>query len=83
MDHDAGLQLEWGSSLREVMMMATYIVPIIFKGQDNFIVEAGSLREAEDKARSRFNDGDSPDKCGNEWQEIDRIGTIETIPARD
>lgn len=54
-----------------------YYVPI---GQDNFIIEVESQEQAIELAKSRFNDGDSPDELGNEWQEIVRVGTVEAEP---
>jgi hypothetical protein len=59
--------------------MPRFEVPIVYKGQCNFIVEASSIEEAENIARKMFNNGDRPDELGNEWEKIDRIG--EVVPA--
>lgn len=59
--------------------MPKYCVPIIFRGQDNFIVEAQSPEEATIMAERRFNNGDQPDEFGDEWQEIERVLTPEEM----
>lgn len=51
-----------------------YEVAVVFRGQDNFIVEADSPEEARAKAKARFLAGDQPDELGNEWQEVERVG---------
>lgn len=56
--------------------MPKFEVPVVYKGQCNFIVEASSIEEAEKIAEIKFNNGDSPDKLGNEWEKIDRIGEV-------
>jgi hypothetical protein len=56
--------------------MPRFEVPIVYKGQCNFIVEASSIEEAENIAEEMFNNGDRPDKLGNEWEKIDRIGEV-------
>lgn len=60
----------------EVFAMAKYEVPVVYKGQCNFIVEASSIEEAENMARRMFNNGDRPDELGNEWEKIDWIGEV-------
>ena len=56
--------------------MPKFEVPVVYKGQCNFIVEASSIEEAENIAEIKFNNGDSPDGLGNEWEKIDRIGEV-------
>jgi hypothetical protein len=54
-----------------------YCVPVVYRGQDNFIVEADSPEEAKTKAEAAFKNGDEPDVCGNEWEEVEKIGEPE------
>jgi hypothetical protein len=56
--------------------MPKFEVPVVYKGQCNFIVEASSIKEAENIAEEMFNNGDRPDGLGNEWEKIDRIGEV-------
>ena len=56
-----------------------FCVPIIYRGQSNFIVEADTPEEAEAKARTRYDNGDVGDELGNEWEEVERIGEIEKV----
>ena len=56
-----------------------YEVPIIYRGQASFIVEADSPTEAERKAVSRFNDGDQPHELGNEWESIERVAEVTSV----
>ena len=50
-----------------------YEVPIIYKGQCTFIVEADSPEQAKEKAEFKFKNGDGVDDMGNEWESIDQI----------
>lgn len=59
--------------------MPKYEVPIVYRGQANFIVEAASAEEAAEKARTKFRSGDAADELGNEWEGIERVGEIEEI----
>lgn len=53
-----------------------FYVPIVARRQVNYIVEARTQDEARQAAIDRFNAGSIPDECGNEWEEIERIGEI-------
>ena len=57
-----------------------YEVPVLYRGQCNFIVEADSPTEAQEVAGARFKDGIAPDVLGNEWEEVDRIGEPREMP---
>lgn len=59
--------------------MGKYVVPIIYRGQDNFIVEADSVEQAQERAQLRFCDGQPADELGNEWEEIEKVGEVELI----
>jgi hypothetical protein len=59
--------------------MTNYEVPIVYRGQSNFIVEANSVEEAREKATDRFINDDTPDILGNEWEVIDRVGAITVV----
>ena len=61
--------------------MPKYEVPIVYHGQDTYIVEANSPQEAEAIARAKFNDGDTPEPLGNEWEILDHIGEITLLPT--
>ena len=50
-----------------------YEVPIIYRGQCTFIVDADSPDEAKERAEAKFKGGDQPDEMGNEWEEVDRV----------
>lgn len=56
-----------------------YEVPIVYRGQSNFIVEASSAEEAERIARERFELDAPADILGNEWEEVERVGVIKSI----
>ena len=60
-------------------MKKKYCVPVIFKGQDNFVVLADSPEEARDKAEQAFKGGLPPTVCGNEWQEFEQTGIPEEL----
>lgn len=59
--------------------MPLWEVPIVYKGQVNYIVEAPTAEAASAKAEAQFKGGDSPAPLGNEWETIDHIGEIEEI----
>ena len=59
--------------------MKKYCVPVIYKGMDNFIVEAGSEEEAKELAYGAFNDGAAPAVCGNEWEKFVDCGKPEEV----
>jgi hypothetical protein len=54
--------------------MTKYEVPIVYRGQCNFIVEADGPSEAISKAIEMFNAGEQPVELGNEWEIFDRAG---------
>ena len=56
-----------------------YYVPIVARRQLNYIVEAQNEDEARQAAIHRFDAGVIPDECGNEWEEIERVGAIEPV----
>jgi hypothetical protein len=57
-----------------------YCVPVVIRKQVNYIVEADSVQQARHEARIAFNECDEPAYCGNEWEEIDRIGEVTEAP---
>jgi len=59
--------------------MPKYCVSVYFSGMDNFIVEADDPEQAKEKAEEAFRDGQPPDVCGNEWQQIDDCGEPEEV----
>lgn len=59
--------------------MPRYEVPIVYRGQSNYIVEAADAQEAERIARAKFNGGDQSDELGNEWESIERVGEITAL----
>jgi hypothetical protein len=56
--------------------MKEYEVPVVYRGQVNYVVKAGSPQEAEAAARLRYSTGDSGDVLGNEWEEIEKVGEV-------
>ena len=58
-----------------------FCVPIVARRQVNYIVDTADKAEAEQAAIDRFKEGFYPDVCGNEWEEIERVGTIEPVAA--
>jgi hypothetical protein len=60
-------------------MKKKYEVPVIYQGQCTFIVEAETPEQASNLAVAKFKNGDEPDELGNEWEEVDRVGTIEEV----
>lgn len=60
-------------------MKHTYEVPIVYKGQINYIIEAESDIEAETIARAKFDNGDRGSVPVIEYEKIDRIGDIDKI----
>lgn len=56
--------------------MSKYNVPIVFRGQANYIIEAASPAEAERIARARFNEGDKGDDY---FEKTDYVGEIEEV----
>ena len=51
-----------------------YEVPVVYRGQCSYIIEADSPAEAKKVAEAQFKDGVEPDVLGNESEEVDRIG---------
>ena len=56
-----------------------YYVPMVLRRQLNYIVEAQNEDEARQVAMQQFDAGVIPDECGNEWEEIERVGAIEQV----
>lgn len=56
-----------------------YEVPVVYRGQCNFVIEANSAEEAKKMVEIQFREGLSPTELGNEWEEIERIGEIKVI----
>lgn len=54
-----------------------YEVPIVYRGQSNYIVWADTKEEAERIARAMFNNNEPPTTLANEWETIERVGDIE------
>lgn len=59
--------------------MPKFEVPIVYRGLSNFLVTAETPEAARELATARFNDGDTPDLLGNEWEEIERVGEITVV----
>ena len=55
--------------------MNTYEVPIVYHGQENFLVQADTPEEAEEIARQKFYNGDNSQFSASE--RIERFGEIE------
>ena len=51
-----------------------YAVPVLYRGQCNFLVEADTPEKAEEIAEQKFKNGDKQDTLGNEWEEVERTG---------
>lgn len=51
-----------------------YEVPIVYRGQCNFIVDANSTGQAQLIAEKLFRNGHEPDALGNEWEELEQVG---------
>jgi hypothetical protein len=60
----------------DVTAPVLFEVPIVYRGQCNYLVPASNKEEAEAIARAKFSAGAAPDDLGNEWEEIERVGTI-------
>jgi len=60
-----------------------YEVPIVYRGQCNYVVEADDAEQAEAKARLAYGNGEAATPLGNEWEEIERIGTIQEVPSSE
>lgn len=56
--------------------MKTFYVPVLYRGQSNFVIRAKNEEAAKTEAVRRFNEGVEPDICGSEWEIVDRIGDI-------
>jgi hypothetical protein len=50
-----------------------YEVAIVRREQLNYIVDADTKEEAEDKAKQRYYKAEKPDILGNEWDEIESV----------
>ena len=61
-------------------MAKNYEVPVVYRGQITYVVEAEDEEEAEGKADVLFNRGVKPEPLGNEWEEIERFGIVKEVP---
>ena len=50
-----------------------YEVPILYRGQANYIVEAETPDQAQKKAMKAFNNGDDADWLGNDMKAIEKV----------
>ena len=66
----------WG---QEMELVKRYLVPINYSGLSHYVVDAASLDEAEETAKELFKEGDEGTSCGNEFETIDSVGTIEEV----
>lgn len=60
-----------------------YEVPIVYRGQLNYIIEAESPAQAAEIARNKFANDDKEDILGNEWESIEKIGEIDLILGKE
>lgn len=51
-------------------------VPIVYRGQLNYLIKTTDKDKAEEFARARYGAGHEADNLGNEWEEIERVGEI-------
>jgi hypothetical protein len=58
--------------------MPIWEVPIIYRGQLNYLVEAEDSVRAAEIARQQYHEGTAPTILGNEWEEIDHVITPKT-----
>jgi hypothetical protein len=59
--------------------MPRWEVPVVYRGQDSFIIDEPDVttpEQAAEAALHRFRGGVAPDDLGNEWQEPERVGVI-------
>jgi hypothetical protein len=63
-------------------MPKPFAVPVVYRGQSNFIVEAETPEEAKRLAEEKFKNGNLPDAFGNEWEEIEKVCDPEEVPQR-
>lgn len=61
--------------------MKRWEVPIVYKGQINYIVAADTAEEAADIAADKFKGNDKADALGNEWEEIETVGAVVEIKS--
>lgn len=54
--------------------MPWYEVPVMYRGQCNFRVEADNPDQAQEKAQIAFKNNEATIELGNEWEEIQRVG---------
>lgn len=55
----------------------SYEVPVVYKGQSDFIVSATSPEQAEQIARAMFNNNENPTR--EVYEQIERIGEIQKL----
>jgi hypothetical protein len=60
----------------ETAVALVWEVPIVYRGQVNYLIPAPTAESAREIAERRFKNGAVRDVLGNEWEEIERIGTV-------
>ena len=63
--------------------MKKYIVPVIYLGLNNYVVEAESPEEAVKKAKIMYQEDEPPAAFVHDWEEIDHIGDVEELKSHD
>ena len=58
-----------------------FAVPVVFRGQHNYIIDADTPEAAQKMAEEAFKSDVAPDVLGNEWEEEERVGTPTPIDA--
>ncbi len=69
--------------MTETPALQTYEVPVIYRGQCNYLVTAESPERAAELAEVCFKKGEEADVLGNEWEEIERIGDVKLVADKD
>jgi hypothetical protein len=59
--------------------MPKYVVPIVYRGLNTYIIEAPSPEEAREKALAEYQDGEPGVLFASDWEEVDRVGDIKEI----
>lgn len=59
--------------------MKTFEVPIVYRGQCNFLVQADDANQAQGIAEAKWHNGEMPEDLGNEWETIERFGAVQEI----
>ena len=59
--------------------MPRYIVPIVYSGQEDFLVVAANPEEAKEKAEEMFRDGQPSIHVRDNTEDVERIGEPEVF----